>query len=359
MADNNSKEEEKVPKIVCTIGYASDKEDILKEMKTKGMDIARINLSHCELDNVKHLISVIKKAVDIPIILDTQGAEIRTGKLKKNVASLEEGKELQIVKYTVEGDESKISLKTPEIIDHLQIGDILTIDDGAISLKVSKKDEQGVTCLIERGGILGNFKGISVENRSFEMLPLTKKDIEAINIGIEEGIEYVALSFVKSAKDIEELRKIVGNKMKIISKIEHKDSLKNLDEIIDNSDLILIDRGDLGAEIPVERIPLTQKIIIKRCKKKNVPVFVATHLLDSMTEKKKPTRAEVNDVINTIFDGVDGLVLAQETAIGKHPADVVDMLAKLRQHAGLALSGNLSLESDDAVISKLESLGYI
>ncbi|MBI4052762.1 MAG: pyruvate kinase [Candidatus Diapherotrites archaeon] len=340
-------------KIVCTIGPSTWNREKILAMQAAGMDIARINLSHCtpqEFADLAGLIRGTDKA--IPIILDLQGAEIRTGKMKKPV-ELKTGAKIEIALEQIEGNAKKICLKTPWIMKSLEKGTKLLIDDNSIEAEVIETGEGGVKCRILVGGRLSSYKTISIDQDS-ERPVLTENDVEAIRIALRKGVEFVALSFARTGNDVDELRKISGG-MKIISKIEHKAALKDLDGIISKSDIVYIDRGDLGAEIPVEKIPFVQKIVIAKAKGMGKETFIATHLLESMTEKPKPTRAETTDVTNTILDGASGLVLAGETANGKFPVETVKMLKKLCENAELVEP----MSDSGEIIKRLEALHYI
>jgi pyruvate kinase len=346
----------KKTKIVCTIGPGSDSKDILNKMQSKGMDFARINMSHAPIENAKELIHLIRASTNVPIIVDTQGAELRTGALKKEVVMLEENKEVIIHNRDIIGDEGNINFSRHEIINHLNSGDIILINDGKILLKVKKRIDEGLLTTVIKDGVLAHHRPVTVDSLTYKPKILTEKDEEIIKYALENGVEYVALSFVNRKSDIDYLRKLVNNQMKIISKIENQSALNNIDSIIEATDIILIDRFDLGASISLEKIPLTQKLLIKKCKNLKTEVFVASHLLESMCTELKPTRAEVNDVINTLLDGADGLVLAGETALGKNPVETVSILAKLCKNAEIVVADDTM---NNSTLNKLEALNYL
>ncbi|MBS3112480.1 sulfate adenylyltransferase [Candidatus Woesearchaeota archaeon] len=345
--------------IVCTLGPSCDTVEILQEMKASGMTFARINTSHVGLDYVKKAIPLCEQ-VGVPLIIDTAGAQVRTGDLEKSVAAFEEGDYVLITGCNIRGNNKEINLWPSEMVKQLEPGDMISIDFDALLLSVIEIIGDKVRAKVVNGGVMGRNKSVVVTDRygvKRELPSLSEQDKEILRYSIENGIKYVAASFMNSSDDVKEVKKVLGNKVKIISKVESKKALANLNEIIELSDFILIDRGDLSKEISIERIPLTQKIIIKTASNFKIPVFVATNLLESMSEKRTPTRAEANDVINTILDGAKGLVLAGETAVGKYPLECVKMLAKLVEHSELVT--NIDIDNGDSVLKRLEELNYI
>ena len=329
-------------KIIVTLGPSTNSYEKISRIKNRDVNFVRINMSHSSIDDLKYYIDLAKK-VEIPFIIDTEGSQIRTGNLKSDSIFFKENRILRLYKEKIVGDENRISLRPQLIIDQLREGDILYVDFDTLVMRISNistiKDGYIEATIISSGN-LGNNKGIAIHSqleKNYDIPNLTLKDKKAIQLGISENIGFVAASFMRSGKAVNEVRKISKNKMKIISKIECKDALENLDEIIAESDYLLIDRGDLSKEIPIEKIPFTQKIILQRAIKANKEVFVATNLLESMISNRKPTRAEVHDIINTIVDGAHGLVLAAETAIGEHPIGCVNMLNKIIKHSILVI----------------------
>lgn len=325
-------------KIIVTLGPSTNKEEDLRKLKDRGVDFVRVNMSHSSIESLRYFLKLAKK-VGIPFIIDTEGSQIRSGILKGNTVSLEENDEVLIYKEEIVGDKTKICLKPSIIINQLEPGDLLHLDFDTLILRVSD------ISMIDRGyikaktisaGVLGSNKGVVIDpvfSKKFDLPPFSNKDYESIKIGLENNIKYIAVSFVRSGLFIDEARRATDGRMKIISKIECTDALENLDEIIDKTDFLLIDRGDLSKEIPIEKIPLAQKVIIQKAKKIGKDVFVATNLLETMITQKKPTRAEAHDVIATIIDGASGLTLAAETAIGSYPMECVNMLNKLISQA--------------------------
>ena len=351
-------------KIIVTLGPATGKEEDLHRIKDKGVNFVRVNMSHSSLEDLKYFIGLAKK-VGIPFVIDTEGSQIRTGELSTNSISLEENQEVKIYDQEIIGNTEKISFKPGHIVQQLEKGDLIYVDFDTLTLLVSDTStlNQGyITAKAITSGSLGRNKGVVIDSgcgKRFDLPTLSKKDYESIKIGLEEGIGYIAASFMRSGQAVDEVRRATQNTMKIISKIECMDALENIDEIIRKSDYLLIDRGDLSKEIPIEKIAFTQKIIINKAKRKNKEVFVATNLLETMMEKRKPTRAEVHDIISTIVDGARGLALAGETAIGKHPLECINMLNKLIKHAQLAINIDQFKDKEDKFVDNLEQSNYL
>ena len=293
------------------------------------------------LEDLKYFIALAKK-VGIPFIIDTEGSQIRTGVLKSNKVVIEENAAVKIYNHAILGNAGQINLRPEGIVKQLDSGDILYIDFDSLILRVSDIStvQQGfVTAKAVSGGVLGNNKAVVIDPgmaTKFVLPVLSVKDYESIKLGLEADIEYIAASFMRSGDFVDEVRRTTRGSMKIISKVECLDALENLDDIIAKSDFLLLDRGDLSKEIPIQKIPLTQKIILAKAGREGKGVFVATNLLETMVTNKKPTRAEVNDVVNTILDGACGLTLSAETAIGKYPIACVNMLNKLIHEAEAA-----------------------
>jgi len=350
-------------KIMVTLGPSTLSEESLRKIKDKGVAFVRVNMSHSNLDYLKNAIALAKK-VDIPFVIDTEGSQVRTGELSTSTIELEDNEEIKIHSTKIVGNKSNINLTPFSIVNQLEVGDLIHVDFDTVILRISdiSTTSQGyITAKAITGGILGKNKAViidSVSNKKISLPTLSEKDYQSIRIGLEEGIGHIAASFMRSASAVEEVRRATQNTMKIISKIECIDGLENLNEIIRKSDYLLIDRGDLSKEIPIEKIPLTQKIIINKARKFGVGVFVATNLLETMIEHKKPTRAEVHDVINTIIEGAEGLALAAETAIGKYPMSCINMLNKLIKHARLVNVGEFK-DKEDKFVEKLEKNNYL
>lgn len=312
--------------ILCTLGPSSMKEGIICRLDELGVSLFRINLSHTLIEDLENKIRFIQKITRVPICLDSEGAQVRTGNFIKKGFSLKEGMLLTIHRKPVAED--KFNFYPPNIFDQLLPGDLISIDFKAVLVQVIQKNDETMRLRVLNGGSIGKNKAVTVD-RPLAMPPLTEKDKGAFKIGLKFGVHHFALSFANRGSDVDEVRKIVGGRAQIISKIECNTALKNLIEIIQNSDAILIDRGDLSREQPIERIPYLQKQIITTAKCLSKKVYVATNLLESMVTESEPTRAEINDVYNTLNDGANGLVLAAETAIGKYPINCVAMIRKV------------------------------
>ncbi len=325
-------------KIIITLGPSTSSRDAIKKIKQKKVDFVRANLSHTSIEELKYYIN-LAKSQDIPFILDTEGSQIRSGELIEKKIEIKSNKKIKLHRYAVRGDSENINLNPENVFDLLNEGDLIHIDFDSLLLcvyDISMSNEDYIICEVIQGGTIGENKGVVVEPRIINSptLPtLSNKDRIAIKIGLKENLGYIAFSFARSKEAIKEVRSLTKNKMKIISKIECIDGLKNLDDIIKYSDMILIDRGDLSKEIPIKKIPLTQKIIINKARVQNTPVYVATNFLENMVENRQPTKAEVHDSILTVIDGADGLILSAETAIGKYPINSINILKNLINHA--------------------------
>lgn len=319
--------------IICTLGPASMSESVVLRLEEMGISLFRINLSHTNLDDLPGQIRFVQQYSRVPLCLDTEGAQVRTGMMDGGAIHLEEQQIVRVQADAVLGDRRVFCFTPPQIIDELETGDVVSIDFNSVLAQVVRKEPGYAVLNILTGGAVGSNKAVSL-TRDLMLPPLTPKDREAIRIGLEMGVSHVALSFANRASDVDEVRSETGGRMTVISKIESIDGVINLDEIASRSDAILIDRGDLSRQVPIEKIPAAQKSIIRRAKEAGARVYVATNLLESMIDAPVPTRAEVNDIFNTLCDGADGLVLAAETAVGAYPVPCVRMISKIiRQHA--------------------------
>ena len=328
----------KKTKIVCTIGPASESAETLKQLIDEGMNVCRLNFSHGSYDEHQARIDTIKKVRNevkrpIAILLDTKGPEIRTGNFNKDEVTLNAGQKFTITMDDVVGDETKCTVSYKELVDDVNVNDRILIDDGLIELVVLSKDKKDILCEVKNTGIVKNKKGVNVPNVKINLPAITQKDKEDIIFGIKNDIDYIAASFVRKASDVLAIREVLenngGQNIKIISKIESQEGVDNIDEILEVSDGIMVARGDLGVEIPTEEIPMVQKEIIKKCNSLSKYVITATQMLDSMIRNPRPTRAEVTDVANAIFDGTDAIMLSGETAAGKYPVEAVKTMAKI------------------------------
>ncbi len=328
----------KKTKIICTMGPNTDSYDTMKELALNSMDVARFNFSHgdyAEHKNRLELLKKVRKEVDRPIaaLLDTKGPEIRTGVLKDGKkVNLVEGQTYVLTTREVEADNEICHINYSGLNEDVEAGNTILIDDGLIELKVEEVKGTDIVCTVINGGELGAKKGVNVPNVRIKLPALTDKDKEDICFGIKEGFDFIAASFVRTADAVREIRAILeehGSTMKIISKIESAEGLENLDEIIEVSDGVMVARGDLGVEIPAYKVPYIQKQIIHKCNEAGKLVITATQMLDSMIRNPRPTRAEVTDVANAVYDGTDAVMLSGETAMGKYPVEALKMMVQI------------------------------
>ena len=325
-------------KIVCTLGPASQSEDVLRELILNGLNVCRFNFSHGSHEEHKGRIDMVKKVREelnkpIAILLDTKGPEIRTGNFADPEVLLEEGSEFTITMDEVVGTKEICTVSYKGLADDVKEGDSILIDDGLVGLRVKSVENGNIKCIVENSGIVKNHKGVNVPGVKINLPAITPKDISDIEFGIEEGIDMIAASFVRKASDVLAIREILeknnAGDVLILSKIENQEGVENIDEILQVSDGIMVARGDLGVEIPTEEIPIVQKMIIKKCNELAKPVITATQMLDSMIRNPRPTRAEVTDVANAIYDGTDAIMLSGETAAGKYPVEAVKVMASI------------------------------
>ncbi len=342
-------------KILCTLGPASMNDRVIARLTDLGVSLFRINLSHTKVKDLSKVIKFIQSRTDVPVCLDTEGAQIRTGDFADVKIVLQENKIIRIPRKSVEGSSESFNLYPSDCIDKIEVGDIVSIDFNAVLVKVIGKDAHGLLIKVLTGGFIGRNKAVSVD-RNIDLPPLTEKDVQSLAIGMNMGIKHVALSFANKAGDIDAIRKYVVPETYIISKIESIMGIKNLEEIASRSHALLLDRGDMSRQVPIEQIPRIQKEIIRKAKQANVEMFVATNLLESMITVPYPTRAEVNDIFNTLVDGADGLVLAAETAIGAYPVECASMVSRViqqfneYQHGSNYLLENLDKEDHSFLI---------
>ncbi|MBR6720313.1 MAG: pyruvate kinase [Clostridia bacterium] len=325
-------------KIICTIGPATDNPEVLKSMIKSGMDVARLNFSHGSYEDHKMRMDEVKKVREelkrfVPIMLDTKGPEIRTGSLKDGMAKIKAGQKFVLTTENIEGDNERVSVTYKNLPGELRKGDIVLIDDGLLKLEVVELTENEVICISDNDAVLGNKKGINLPNITVDMPYVSEKDRNDLLFGIKEDIDFVAASFVRSASDIYEIRKILeqngGKHIKIIAKIENRDGVKNIDEILKASDGIMVARGDMGVEIPMEELPGIQKMLIRKCFLMGKIAITATQMLESMITKPRPTRAEISDVANAVYDGTSATMLSGESAIGAYPVEAVKAMARI------------------------------
>ncbi len=327
----------KKTKIICSIGPSSSKYEVFKEMVENGMNVARINFSHATENEIKNVLSLVERAnkelgSNIAVLYDTKGPDFRTGKVENDEIKLKEGKTIRIVKEEVLGNEERITVNYKDALDMINVNDIILLEDGLMKLLVVDKDSKGLTCSIVVGGLLGNKKGVNVPGVNLNVPFISKQDELDIRYACKNGGDFLALSFVSDKEDIirvKEILKSENSNMQIISKIESNTAIKNIDDIIEESDGIMVARGDLGVEVPMKELPILQKKIIKKCREKGKFVIVATEMLASMYKNARPTRAEVTDIANAVLDGTDAVMLSGETTTGKYPIDAVKYMAEI------------------------------
>lgn len=328
----------KKTKIICTMGPNTSDRNLLKALAENGMDIARFNFSHGDYEEQKgrlDLLKEIREELGLPIaaLLDTKGPEIRTGLLKdEKKVNLEEGQTYTLTTREIIGDDQIGHINYSGLNEDVVPGNKILIDDGLIELVVQSVNDTDIVCNVINGGELGMRKGVNVPNVKIKLPALTEKDKADIVFGIEQGFDFIAASFVRTADAIQEIRDILnahGSNIQIIAKIENAEGIENLDAIIEASDGIMVARGDMGVEIPPEQVPYIQKKIIRKCNLACKPVITATQMLDSMIRNPRPTRAEVTDVANAVYDGTDAVMLSGETAMGKYPVVALKMMAQI------------------------------
>lgn len=324
-------------KIVATIGPASNNKDTIAELAEAGANVLRLNFSHgSHADHIKviqHIHDVnAETELNLAILQDLQGPKIRVGVVKDNGVEIKEGQKLIIcTDEEIEGTSERVSTVYKEIVNDVKPGDTILIDDGNLELKTISVSEDEVITEVIYGGILKSRKGINLPDTEVSAPSLTEKDLEDLQFGLAQNVDWVALSFVRKADDIRALRAIIdraGKKTKIVAKIEKPEALRNIDDIIEESDGIMVARGDLGVEIPMHDVPIWQKKIVEKCNQAAKPVIIATQMMESMIENPRPTRAETNDVANAVMDGADALMLSAESAAGKYPIEAVQAMSE-------------------------------
>lgn len=326
-------------KIICTLGPASDSKEVMVELINSGMDISRHNFSHGSYEENGSKISLIKELrvemnKDIKILLDTKGPEVRTGKFEGDKVTLVQGTPYTVVcGENLIGDNNICSISYKDLYKDVKAGDLILIADGLIGLEVKEIRENKIQCIVKNTGTIGNFKNVNVPGVVTKLPAISKKDFEDLKFGIKIGVDIVAASFVRKAEDVLEVKKVLqengGANIKVFSKIENHEGVNNIEEIIEASDGIMVARGDLGVEIPLEEVPFVQKMIIRKCNMAGKQVITATQMLESMTNNPRPTRAEVSDVANAVLDGTDAVMLSGETASGKYPVEAVTIMKKI------------------------------
>ncbi|MHB8156790.1 MAG: pyruvate kinase, partial [Desulfocucumaceae bacterium] len=371
-------ENKRKTKIICTVGPASESQEVLCDMLRAGMDVARLNFSHGTHEEHSKRIAGIRMAsestgIPVAIMLDTKGPEIRIGLLEAGRVEIFEGEELVLTTEEILGTKKRIMVNYRQLPEHVSAGTSILLDDGLLELSVLRAEGTEVYCRVVNGGVLTDRKKVNIPGVDIELPGLTEKDLADIKLGIAESIDYIAASFVRSAEDVLAIRKILEQSqasIHIISKIENRQGVNNLEEIIRVSDGIMVARGDMAVEIPAEEVPIVQKLLIEKCNISGKPVITATQMLDSMIRNPRPTRAEASDIANAIYDGTDAIMLSGETASGKYPVLALQTMAKIakrteetlhwdetsRKRAGMA-TGSTTEAISRATCNTAHSLG--
>ena len=350
-------------KIICTIGPATESIEMLEKLANAGMNVARLNMSHGNHESHAKIIQAIQslnKKLNHPIavLLDTQGPEIRTGDMVNDL-HLNEGDTISIVARGAEDVESSsIHINYEDLINDVDVGDMITVDNGLINLEVLSKEDRVMQVKVIDGGLLKSKRHVNLPGIRVNLPAITEKDRRDIEFGVRQGVDFIALSFVRQADDILELREMLGDKadkIKIVAKLEDQEAITNMVEIIAAADGIMVARGDLGVEIPLEVLPRIQRRIIRTCAEMGKRVIVATHMLESMIENPIPTRAEVTDVANAVYEEADAIMLSGETTVGKYPVKCVEILDRISRSTessrGLRFTDNLELDGDKQQIA--------
>jgi pyruvate kinase len=329
-------------KIVCTMGPSSNSVSILKEMIGAGMNVARLNMAHGELSDHSDRIRLVREASSeagqpVAIMMDIKGPEIRIGLIAEGSCELKAGDSFTLTSRPVEGDSASVSVNYPDMAKVVTPGSRILLDDGLIELKAEECTDTDIRCTVLNGGWLKPRKGVNLPGIRTTLPGVTERDVQHIRFGVKEGVDMIAMSFVRKAEDVLQVRQLLEEAdaahIQIISKIENEEGVDNLDAIIEASDGIMVARGDLGVEIPAEDVPNIQKQMIDKCNAAGKPVIVATQMLDSMQVNPRPTRAEVSDVANAVLQGADAVMLSGETAAGKYPLESVRMMAMIAERA--------------------------
>ena len=329
-------------KIICTLGPAVDNEDMIRALIRTGMNAARFNFSHGSHEEHLNRLNLLKSVRDsmgrpVAAILDTKGPEIRIRSFETKSISLEAGDSFPLTTREVQGNGSLVSVTYPELHKEVSVGQEILIDDGLVALKVEEINGQDIRCVVENGGALSANKSINIPGVHIHLPALTEKDVSDIRFGVENDFDFIAASFVRRAADVQAVREVLdrfgGQEVRIIAKIENQEGVDNIDEILEAADGIMVARGDLGVEIPAAKVPILQKQIIRKGLQAGKPVITATQMLDSMMRNPRPTRAEVSDVANAVFDGTSCVMLSGETAGGKYPLEALTAMVNIVEEA--------------------------
>jgi len=338
----------KKTKIVCTMGPNTNDREMMRKLIQNGMNVARFNFSHGDHEEQKFRMDMLKELreeehTNSALLLDTKGPEIRTGILKDGKKiTLKEGETFTLTTEDIVGDNKRVSITYKGLVQDIYKGCTILIDDGLIGLRVESKTETEIVCSVVNGGELGERKGVNVPNVAIRLPAITEKDKDDIRFGVEQDIDFIAASFVRTADDVKEVRKVLdnngGEKVNIIAKIENSEGIINIDSIIDEADAIMVARGDMGVELPEEEVPIIQKMIIKKVYEAGKQVITATQMLDSMMNNPRPTRAETTDVANAIYDGTSAIMLSGETAAGKYPIEAVQTMSRIAERTEMDIN---------------------
>jgi len=332
---------QKRTKIVATLGPASAKKEVLTQMIAKGVDVCRLNFSHGSQEDHLKVINTINEInaenpFNVAILADLQGPKIRIGKMKEGGAILVNGSTIEMTTQELIGDEKRVYISYENFPNDVKENEIILLDDGKLQLRViSTNHKDSVICEVVHGGVLTSRKGVNLPNTKVSIPSLTEEDLDNLNFALDHGADWIAMSFVRSAEDIIQGKEIIaakGSHAKIVAKIEKPEAIDNIDAIIAATDAVMVARGDLGVEMPMEEVPGLQKMIVQKCRDLSKPVIIATQMLESMITTPRPTRAEINDVANSVLDGADAVMLSGETSVGEFPEIVIETMAKVITH---------------------------
>ena len=354
----------KKTKIVATLGPACSSKSVLKDMIMEGLNVCRLNFSHGSYDDHANSIKMIREineelGLNVAILADLQGPKIRTNEMENNGVMLEVGNDIKIITDKVLGNAVRFSINYQKLPQDVSPGEKILLDDGKIMLEViTTNGKTEITCKIVQCGILSSKKGVNFPNTKISLPSLTEKDQLDLDFALDHEVDWIGLSFVRSARDIIELKHRIaasGAKAKVIAKIEKPEALENIDDIINESDGLMVARGDLGVEIPFQNVPFIQKMLISKCVRKAKPVIVATQMMESMINNMTPSRAEVNDVANAVLDGTDAVMLSGETSVGKYPIEVIrtmsNIIKEMETHEGIYNKEELPERNQERFIS--------
>ncbi len=329
-------------KIIATLGPATNNREAVQALAQAGVDVVRLNFSHGTHEEHARMVGIVREVAKaekrpLAILQDLPGPKIRTGRLRqRRPVMLRAGDTLVLSPKDVAGTSSRVSVSYPHLGRDVRRGDRILLSDGLIELRVESRDGDDVTCRIQNGGLLGEHKGVNLPGVKLRISAMTEEDEKHVKFGLQQGVDYIAVSFVRSARDVAAVKEVIaraGSRTPVIAKLEKPEAIENLEEILKVTDGVMVARGDLGVEMPPEKVPVVQKYIIEHARTAKVPVITATQMLESMTVNPRPTRAEASDVANAIFDGTDAVMLSAETASGKYPREAVAMMARIAEVA--------------------------